>query len=59
VVLYEHARTYVQSGRRLDDARALLIRYLSINAGPDNPPRSEALKLLKRLPSASAANPAR
>ena len=59
LVLYEHARTYVQSGRRLDDARSLLSRYLSINAGPDDPPRSEALKLLKRLPSASAVNPAK
>ena len=59
VVLYEQARTYVQSKRRLDDARTLLNRYLSTNAGPDNPPRSEALKLLKHLPSVSAVNPAR
>jgi tetratricopeptide (TPR) repeat protein len=59
VVLYERARTYVQSRRRLDDARTLLNRYLSTNAGPDDPPRSEALKLLKRLPSVSALNPAR
>ena len=59
VVLYEQARTYVQSRRRLNDARTLLNRYLSTNAGPDDPPRSEALKLLKRLPSVSAANPAR
>ena len=49
VVVFERARTYIQSGRRLDDARALLVRYLSLNAGPDDPPRSEALKLLKRL----------
>ena len=59
VVLYEQARTYVQSARRLDDARALLIRYLSTNPGPDDPPRSEALKLLKRLPSVSVVDPAK
>ena len=59
VVLYKQARTYVQSRRRLDDARTLLNRYLSTIAGPDDPPRSEALKLLKRLPSLSAVNPAR
>src|SRR5664279_6040301 len=59
VVLFERARTYVQSRRRLDDARTLLNRYLSTNAGPDDPPRSEALKLLKRLPGVSAVNPAR
>lgn len=50
IVLYERARTYVKSGRRLDDARTILMRYLSIQAGPDDPPRSEALKLLKQLP---------
>ena len=59
MILYEQARTYVQSARRLDDALALLIRYLSTNAGPDDPPRSEALKLLKRLPSVSVVDPAK
>ena len=51
VVLYERARTYVHSRRRLDDARALLVRYLSLPAGPDDPPRSAALDLFRQLPA--------
>ncbi|MEO8598102.1 MAG: tetratricopeptide repeat protein [Candidatus Solibacter sp.] len=50
-VIYELARTYVQSGRRLEDARSLLQQYLRLNVGPDDPPRSDVLNLLKRLPN--------
>lgn len=52
-VLYEQARTYIQSRRRLDAAR-ILERYLTLSAGQDDPSRSEALNLLERLPNAPA-----
>lgn len=55
-VLYEHARMYIQSGRRLKDARSFLVRCLALKTGPEDPPRADMLKLLRRLPGTSAAN---
>ncbi len=50
-VLYERAAAYVSSGRNLDIARDLLKRYLEAPLTPDDPPRSAAERLLKRLPA--------
>lgn len=50
-VLYERAATYVSAGRNLDVARDLLQRYLEAPLTPDDPPRGEAERLLKRLPA--------
>ncbi len=47
-VLYARADTYIQEGRNLETARALLERYLKAQLTPDDPPRAEAEKLLKK-----------
>ncbi|MCL5743312.1 MAG: hypothetical protein M1541_05190, partial [Acidobacteria bacterium] len=47
-VLFNRAETYIQTGRNLSTARELLKRYLTAQLTPDDPPRSEALKLLKQ-----------
>ena len=47
-LLFERARAYVEAGRNLDTARALLARYLKSPLTPDDPPRSEAERLQKR-----------
>jgi Flp pilus assembly protein TadD len=46
-VLFQRAETYIQTKRNLDTARMLLKRYLQASLTPDDPPRSEAEKLLK------------
>jgi Flp pilus assembly protein TadD len=48
-LLFEKAEVYIESGRNLDQARELLKRYLSSTLTPDDPPRSEAEKLLRRI----------
>jgi len=48
-LLYAKADLYIKSGRNLPAARDLLKRYLSSTLSPDDPPRSEALKLLKQV----------
>lgn len=48
-VLYERASIYVETHRNLDQARELLKKYLQSNLTPDDPPREEAQKLLKRV----------
>lgn len=48
-VMFARANTYVQTGRNLDTARALLRQYLQSPLTPDDPPRSEAERLLKKL----------
>ena len=48
-LLYNRAEVYVQSGRNLDAARALLKRYMTLNLTADDPPRSDAAKLLRRV----------
>jgi Flp pilus assembly protein TadD len=47
-LLYERAEAYIRNGRNLDQARELLRRYMSSNLTADDPPRSDAAKLLER-----------
>jgi len=47
-VIYAKAEVYVQNGRNLDVAKKLLKRYMSMTLSPDDPPRSDAAKLLKQ-----------
>lgn len=48
-LMYERAETYISSKRNLDAARTLLKRYLDASLTPDDPPRSDARKLLKQV----------
>jgi Flp pilus assembly protein TadD len=48
-LIYARADTYIQQGRNLDDARKLLKRYLEAQLTPDDPPRADAEKLLKKV----------
>ncbi|MBI4442463.1 MAG: tetratricopeptide repeat protein [Acidobacteria bacterium] len=45
---FERAKTYVESKRNLGQARKLLQEYLNAPLTPDDPPRSEARKLLQK-----------
>jgi len=47
-LIYARADTYIQQGRNLETARTLLQRYLKAQLTPDDPPRAEAEKLLKK-----------
>jgi len=47
-VIYARADTYIEQGRNLAAARKLLKRYLEAQLTPDDPPRAEAEKLLKK-----------
>lgn len=49
VLLFEHARSYIRSGKNLNTARTLLQRYLKAPLSPEDPPRSEAERLLKQV----------
>jgi tetratricopeptide (TPR) repeat protein len=51
-LLYERASIYVETNRKPDQARALLRKYLQSNLTPDDPPRQDAEKLLKRVQGA-------
>jgi tetratricopeptide (TPR) repeat protein len=46
---FNRARAYIDSGRNTDQAKQLLHEYLSLPLTPDDPPRSEAEDLLKKL----------
>jgi tetratricopeptide (TPR) repeat protein len=46
---FAKADLYIRTKRNLDEARTLLKRYLTMTLTPDDPPRSEAEKLLKQL----------
>jgi tetratricopeptide (TPR) repeat protein len=49
-VLFARAETLFRTHRHPDEARALLKQYLAAkNLTPDDPPRSEALELLKKV----------
>lgn len=48
-LMYARADCYVQSGRNLDLARDLLEQYLSATIGPEDPPKSDARKLLSQI----------
>lgn len=47
-VLFERAKAYIESGKNLDKARELLVRYLNSPLTPDDPPRQEAERLLRQ-----------
>jgi len=47
-LLYERAEAYIRNGRNLDVAHELLRRYMSASLTADDPPRSDAAKLLAR-----------
>lgn len=47
-LLYATADLYIKSGRHLDVARTMLERYLACQLTPDDPPRSDAEKLLRK-----------
>jgi len=47
-LLYGRAETYVEGRRKPAEARALLERYLKLDLTPDDPPRSDARKLLAK-----------
>ena len=48
-VVYAKADLFIKSNRNLDQAQQLLERYMSLSLTPDDPPRSEARKLLKKV----------
>jgi len=48
-VLFEEAQTYIRTGRNLARAEQLLKQYLQSPLTPDDPPREEALKLLRQI----------
>ncbi len=47
-LVYAKADLYIRNGRNLDEARDLLKRYLSMSLTPEDPPKSEAEKLLRQ-----------
>ena len=47
--MFAKADLYIQSKRNLDQAKELLKRYLNSPLTPDDPPRADAEKLLKRV----------
>ena len=48
-LLFEIARTNIETGRNLDAAREMLARFLKSPLTPDDPPRREAEMLLEKL----------
>jgi Flp pilus assembly protein TadD len=48
-LMYARAETYIETKRKLDVAKDLLKRYLSSPLTPDDPPRSDAVKLLRQV----------
>jgi tetratricopeptide (TPR) repeat protein len=50
-LMFAKADLYIKNKRNLDQARELLRRYMTMSLTPDDPPRSQAEKLLKQLSS--------
>ena len=48
-LLYNKAEIYIKSKRHIDVARDLLRHYLTLALSPEDPPRSDAEKLLKQI----------
>ena len=48
-LIYARADLYVKNKRNLDVAQKLLQQYMSMSLSPDDPPRSDAAKLLKQV----------
>ncbi len=51
-LLFARAASYVRTGRKLPEARALIQRYIATQRTPDDPSRSEVDQLLRHLGSA-------
>ena len=47
-VLFAKASTYIKTNRNVETARELLKKYLSASLTPEDPPRSEAARLLRK-----------
>ena len=47
--MFARADTYIRANRNLDTARELLKKYLTAHLTPDDPPRSQAEKLLLQV----------
>ena len=47
-VLFERAETYLNASRNIEQARSCLKRYLSSELTPNDPPRADAEKLLRK-----------
>ena len=50
-LMFARANVLIEGNRNLPEAKALLEKYLQCTLGPEDPPREEALKLLKRISS--------
>ena len=48
-LVYAKADIYIKNKYNLELAKTLLIRYMSMDLSPDDPPRSEAAKLLRQV----------
>jgi tetratricopeptide (TPR) repeat protein len=48
-VLFERADTYIREQRNRPEARELLERYVHASLTPDDPPREQAVELLKKM----------
>jgi cytochrome c-type biogenesis protein CcmH/NrfG len=48
-LMFAKADLYIRTKRNLPEARELLKRYLSMTLSPDDPPKSQAEKLLKQM----------
>jgi len=48
-LMYVRAEVYIKSGRNLELARNLLKRYLTARITPEDPPKTEAQKLLRQI----------
>jgi tetratricopeptide (TPR) repeat protein len=48
-ILYARAEAYIEAHRNIDVAKNLLEKYLSAQLTPDDPPRSDARKLLLKV----------
>ena len=48
-LMYARADLYIRTGRNLEAAKALLERYLNATLTPEDPPRADAVKLLRKV----------
>jgi tetratricopeptide (TPR) repeat protein len=48
-LLYDRAEIYIESHRNLEQAKSLLERYLASDITPDDPPKADASKLLRKI----------
>jgi cytochrome c-type biogenesis protein CcmH/NrfG len=48
-LIYTKAKTYVEQKRNLEQAKALLKKYMQCNLTPEDPPKEEARRLLAKV----------